>query len=104
MITKIKDSSTDILERALATGAQAAAATIIATVSLEGVDLSWLMVVVCTAGAAFLSVLKGSIASQFGDKSASLLSEIGVTRDPATGRFVSRRISYQAEEVKRNGD
>ena len=94
----------DILERAGSTAAQAAIATVIATASVESVDLSWLVVVICTAAATFLSVLKGAIAVRIGDRSASLLRQWGVSRDPTTGRFIARssRVTYEAEEVTRD--
>ena len=103
MVEKLLHSSKDIVERAASTAAQAAVGVIIATQASDDINLSWLLVVVATAASAFLSVIKGSVASQFGDRSASLITELGVSRDDK-GRFVSRRVSYEAEEVKRNGD
>ena len=103
MVEKLQDSLRDIVERAASTAAQAAVGVIIATQASDDINLSWLLVVVATAASAFLSVIKGSVASQFGDRSASLITELGVARDEK-GRFVSRRVSYESEEVKRNGD
>lgn len=102
MVEKLFHSSRDIVERAASTAAQAAVGVIIATQASDDINLSWLLVVVATAASAFLSVIKGSVASQFGDRSASLLNELGIARDER-GRFVSRRVSFESEEVKRNG-
>ena len=96
-------SSKDVLERAASTAVQAAVGVIIATQATDEIGFSWLLIVVATAASAFLSVIKGSVASQFGDKSASLLTELGIARDEK-GRFISRRVSFESEEVKRNGD
>ena len=96
-------SSKDVIERAASTAVQAAVGVIIATQVSDEIGLSWLLIVVATAASAFLSVIKGSVASQFGDRSASLLHQLGVARDEK-GRFTSRRVSYSEEEVKRNGD
>ena len=103
MVKKLFHSSKDIAERAASTAAHAAIGVIIATQAREDINLIWLLVVVATAASAFLSVIKGSVASQFGDKSASLLTELGIARDEK-GRFTSRRVSFESEEVKRNGD
>tara|TARA_Y100000310_G_scaffold305690_1_gene346127 strand:- start:89 stop:400 length:312 start_codon:yes stop_codon:yes gene_type:complete len=103
MVEKLLHSLSDIVERAASTAAQAAVGVIIATQATDEIGFSWLLIVVATAASAFLSVIKGSVASQFGDRSASLLTELGIARDEK-GRFTSRRVSFESEEVKRNGD
>jgi hypothetical protein len=103
MVEKLFLSLRDIVERAASTAVQAAVGVIIATQATDQIGFSWLLVVVATAASAFLSVIKGSVASQFGDRSASLMNQLGIARDEK-GRFTSRRVSYEAEEVQRNGD
>ena len=103
MANKLLMSSKDVIERAASTAVQAAVGVIVATQVSDEIGLSWLLVIVATAASAFLSVIKGSVASQFGDKSASLLTELGIARDEK-GRFTSRRVSFESEEVKRNGE
>ena len=103
MVEKLQNSLRDIVERAASTAAQAAVGVIIATQATDTIDLSWLLVVVATAASAFLSVVKGSVASQFGDRTASLMTQHGIARDER-GRFVSRRVSFESEEIKKNGD
>jgi len=104
MVDKFLASLKDVIERAASTAIQAAVGVIVATQVSDEIGLSWLLVVVATAASAFLSVIKGSVASQFGSKSASLLKDLNLSRDPSTGRFTSRRVSYEEEEVRRNGE
>lgn len=103
MVDKFLASLKDVIERAASTAIQAAVGVIVATQVSDEIGLSWLLVVVATAASAFLSVIKGSVASQFGDRSASLIHQLGISRD-SKGRFTSRRIMYEEEEVKRNGE
>ena len=103
MVEKLQNSLRDIVERAASTAAQAAVGVIIATQATDTIDLSWLLVVVATSACAFLIVVKGSVASQFGDRTASLMTQYAIARDER-GRFVSRRVSFESEDIKKNGD
>jgi len=102
MVARWLVSSTDIAERCVSTLAQTALAVIVATsVEALGVPFSWTLLLVCAFGAAGLSLIKGSVASQFGTRSGSLLTPLN--RDPATGRFTSRRVTYAEEETIQGG-
>jgi hypothetical protein len=107
MVARWLVSSSDIAERTVATLAQSALAVLAAScIEPLGVPFSWTLLLVCAFGAAGLSLVKSSVASQFGTRSGSLFTPLN--RDPATGRFTSRRITYSEEETSQgrsdNGD
>jgi hypothetical protein len=103
MIENFFNSSRDILERAISTAIQSCVA-ILATTTIAEIDMD-LIVILCVTGlSTALSVFKSGIASRFGDRTGSLISNRALLRDPSTGRFVSRRVSFESEEIKKNGD
>ena len=107
MVAKLFDTFAikDLIERSAATSIQSAVA-VLATCAATDIDLSFVVGALVTGIAAGLSVIKGAIASQMGDRSASLLNDLQISRDPSTGRFTSRRVTaqYSEEEIKQNGD
>jgi hypothetical protein len=93
----------DLIERAISTAVQSCVA-ILATTTIAQIDMD-LIVIVCVTGlSTALSVFKSGLASRFGDRTGSLFSNAALLRDPETGRFVSRRISFESEEIKKNGE